>query len=62
MFEETSVTTSDVPRLSFAILPKSCNGAFSNRFALTVPMAAIYFELKCRSNSGLVNKLPITKW
>lgn len=60
MFGERSLTTSNVPQISFVILPKSCNGAFSNRFVLTVPLAAICFELKCRSNLGLVKKLFMT--
>ena len=60
MFGERSLTTSNVPRISFVILPKSCNGAFSNRFVLAVPVATICFELKCRSNLGLVKKLFMT--
>ena len=60
MFGERSLTTSNVPRISFVILPKSCNGAFSKRFVLTVPVAAISFELKCCSNLGLAKKLFMT--
>ena len=62
MFQETSVTTSSFPRLSLAFLPKSCNGAFSIQFPLTVPMEPISFELKFGSNSELVKKLSITLW
>ena len=59
MFEQTSVTTSAVPQLLFAILPKSCIGAFSTPFVFTVPVVV---TIKFRSYSGLVKKLSITIW
>ena len=56
-FEETWVTTSDV---TWLYLPNFFNDACSICLALTFPVLAIWFKLKCRSKAG--KKLFITIW
>ena len=58
MFEDTSVTTSDDPHVALFIFIISRNGAFSIRFALTVPVAATPIALKRLIKAGLANCRP----
>ena len=55
LFEDTSVTTSDDPQFSLVIFTISRHGAFSIRFALTVPVATALMVLKYLSKAGFVN-------
>lgn len=54
MFEDTSVATCDHSCFSLSIFIISRNGAFSIRFALTIPVAATPMVFKCLSKAGLV--------